>query len=134
MNDIDNWFSVVDGFEKPRDASGVPLPTKDWSKDICKKAQVNAKATTTLQCGLSKEQLSKVGPFNSPKKLWEKLIELNERSSESRRAKRDLLVEQLQSFTMKPNEMVSQMHGWFKEIVNGLHVIDEKIDNRDLLR
>ncbi|XP_042467278.1 probable phospholipid hydroperoxide glutathione peroxidase [Zingiber officinale] len=127
MNDIENWFSVVDGFEKPKDGSGAPLPTKDWTKEMAKKAQANAKATTTLQYGLSKEQLSKVRSFNSAKELWEKFIELNEGSSESRRAKRDLLLEQLQTFTMKTNETVSQMHGRFKEIVNGLHVIGLEI-------
>ncbi|XP_074586966.1 uncharacterized protein LOC141842884 [Curcuma longa] len=114
-NDFAYW---KDGFEKPNDASGAPLPTKEWSKDVCKKAQVNAKATTILQCELSKEQLRKVGPFDSVKELWKKLIELNEGSSESRRVKRDLLVGQLQTFTMKPNEMVSQIHGQFKKIVN----------------
>ncbi|XP_074586970.1 uncharacterized protein LOC141842889 [Curcuma longa] len=125
-------MAIVDGFENPKDESGKPLPTTSWTKEICKKAQANAKATTTLQCGLSKDQLSKIGPFNSAKELWEKLIELNEGSSDSRRAKKDLLVEQLQNFTMRQNETVSQMHGRFKEIVNGLHVIGEKLDNRDL--
>ncbi|XP_074586894.1 uncharacterized protein LOC141842791 [Curcuma longa] len=129
MNDIENWFSVVDEFEKSKDALEAPLSTKDWSKKICKKVQANAKATTTLQCGLSKEKLSKVGPFNLAKELSEKFIELNEGSSESRRAKRDLLVGQLQTFNMKSNETISQIHERFKEIVNGLHVIGEKIDN-----
>ena len=48
MNDIENWFSVVDGFEMPKDGSGAPLSTKDWTKEMTKKAQANAKATTTL--------------------------------------------------------------------------------------
>ncbi|KAG6511719.1 hypothetical protein ZIOFF_029796 [Zingiber officinale] len=51
--------SIVDEFEKPLDPLGAPLPTKDWTKEISKKAQANAKAITTLQCGLFKEQLSK---------------------------------------------------------------------------
>lgn len=42
-----------------------------------KKAQVNVKATWTLQCGLSQEQLSKVALFSSARELWDKLIELH---------------------------------------------------------
>lgn len=55
----------------------------------------NTKAILTLQCGLSPEQLSKVGLFSSAKKLWEQLIELYEGTRDSRITKGDLLASQV---------------------------------------
>lgn len=66
MNEIENWIIVKISFILPRDGKGR---FEAWTSDIKKKAQVNVKAVTTLQCGLFQEQLSKVRPFQSTKEL-----------------------------------------------------------------
>ncbi|XP_074557881.1 uncharacterized protein LOC141813795 [Curcuma longa] len=132
--EVDMWFSVTEGFTEPTDENGKVLESSRWSPDQKWKSQANAKAVVTLQCGLSSEQLIKVGPFRSAKELWDKLIELNEGTKDSRVAKRDLLINQMQNFMMKEGETVSQLHGRFKELLNGLHAIGERLENRDLIR
>lgn len=49
----------------------------------------------TLQCRLALEQLNKVGSCRSAKKLWNKLIELNEVMKDSKISKRDLLINEI---------------------------------------
>ncbi|XP_074556829.1 uncharacterized protein LOC141812719 [Curcuma longa] len=131
--EVDMWFSVTEGFSEPTDENGRVLESSRWSADQKWKSQANAKAVVTMQCGLSFEQLIKVGPFRSAKELWDKLIELNEGTKDSRVAKRDLLINQMQNFLMKEGETVSQLHGRFKELLNGLHAIGERLENRDLI-
>ena len=133
MTEIDMWFSITEGFMAPTE-NGKMLESSRWTVEQKMKAQANAKAIVTLQCGLSSEQLNKVGPFKSAKDLWDKLIELNEGTKDSRIAKRDLLINQLQNFTMKDGETVSSLHGRFKELLNGLHSVGESVENRDLIR
>ncbi|XP_074569703.1 uncharacterized protein LOC141826360 [Curcuma longa] len=132
--DISMWFSVREGFVPPKDEEGKELDSSRWSAEQTRKGQADAKAVVTLQCGISKDQLNKVGPFTSAKELWNKLIELHEGTRDSRIAKRDLFLNQLQNLSMKDNETVSELHGRFKEIVNGLHSVNEHIENRDLIR
>ena len=132
--DIAMWFSVKEGYTPPRDEEGKELESSRWSTEQLRKAQADAKAMVTLQCGIAKDQLVKVGPFTSARDLWNKLIELQEGTRDSRIAKRDLFLNQLQNLTMKENENVSELHGRFKEIINGLHSIDEHVENRDLVR
>ncbi|XP_074560181.1 uncharacterized protein LOC141816265, partial [Curcuma longa] len=132
--DISMWFSVKEGFTPPRDEEGKELDSSRWSMEQTRKGQADAKAVVTLQCGINKDQLIKVGPFTSAKDLWNKLIELHEGTRDSRIAKRDLFLNQLQNLSMKENETVSELHGRFKEILNGLHTVDEKVENRDLVR
>ncbi|XP_074590609.1 uncharacterized protein LOC141846459 [Curcuma longa] len=134
MTEIDMWFSVMEGFTAPKDAEGKVLESAQWTTEQKRKAQANAKATVTLQCGLAKDQLNKVGPFSSARDLWNKLIELNEGTRDSRIAKRDLYMNQLQNFAMRDNETVSELHGRIKELLNGLHSIGESLENRDTIR
>ena len=132
--DISMWFSVKEGFSPPKDEEGKELDSSRWSTEQTRKGQADAKAVVTLQCGIAKDQLVKVGPFTSAKDLWNKLIELQEGTRDSRIAKRDLFLNQLQNLVMKENETVSEIHGRFKEIINGLHSVDERVENRDLVR
>ncbi|MCQ7222075.1 hypothetical protein NP006_23525, partial [Salmonella enterica] len=62
MTEIENWFSVTEGFIAPTQGGKV-LESSKWSMEQKVKAQANAKATVTLQCGLSPDQLNKIGPF-----------------------------------------------------------------------
>lgn len=75
-----------------------------------KETQVTIEAILVLQCGLSLDQLSKVGPFNNAKDLWDKLFELHEGTSNAHIAKRDLPKDNCTTF-MKNREMVNQIHG-----------------------
>lgn len=56
---------------------GQALGFETWTSDTKMKARANAKVTTTLQCGLIQEQLSKINPFQNTKESWKKLIELD---------------------------------------------------------
>lgn len=64
MNEIENWIIVKKkGFDMPRDGDGQSLGFEIQTSETKKKEQATAKASTTLQCGLTHEQLSKFGPF-----------------------------------------------------------------------
>lgn len=99
--DIDMWFIVYEGFTTPTFGEGKVLESIQWTTKQKRKGQPNAKATVTLQCRLVPEQLNKVGPFKNAKELWNKLIELNECTNDSRITKRDLLINQMQNFTIR---------------------------------
>ncbi|XP_074559814.1 uncharacterized protein LOC141815843, partial [Curcuma longa] len=89
-----------------------------WDAATIKKIEVDVKATQTLQCGLTKEELNRVGPFSSAKDLWTKLIELHEGTSDTK---------------MLEGETISGLHSRIQDILNGLHAIGQSIDNRDVI-
>ncbi|XP_074561559.1 uncharacterized protein LOC141817832, partial [Curcuma longa] len=111
------WMIVKTGFELPIDGDGKPTPCENWDLALIKKVEANARATCTLQCGLTKEELNRVGPFSSAKELWEKLIELHEGTSDT-----------------KEGETATQLHARIQDLLNGLHAIGQKVDNRDIIR
>ena len=60
---IDQWLIIRCGYTSP-----VNNP-EEWTEEIKKKVQIDSKALNTLQCGLSKEELKRVGPFENAKEL-----------------------------------------------------------------
>ncbi|XP_042408283.1 uncharacterized protein LOC121997741 [Zingiber officinale] len=106
------WINIQIGLELPRDDTGKPVSCVNWGASLMKKVEADAKATCTLQCGLTKEELNRVGPFSSAKKLWEKLIELHE-----------------ETFDTKEGETASQLQSRIQDLLNGHHRIGQKVEN-----
>ncbi|XP_042374420.1 uncharacterized protein LOC121967949 [Zingiber officinale] len=106
------WIIIQTGFELPRDDTGKPVSCVNWDTSLMKKIEADAKATCKLQCGLTKEELNKVGPFLSAKELWEKLIELHKGTSDT-----------------KEGETSSQLHARIQDLLNGLHAIGQEVGN-----
>ncbi|XP_074562881.1 uncharacterized protein LOC141819489, partial [Curcuma longa] len=78
------WIFIQTGFTIPTGSDNQPQSCELWDAATRKKIEADAKATQTLQCGLTKEELNRVGPFSSAKDLWTKLIELHEGTSDTK--------------------------------------------------
>ncbi|XP_042404992.1 uncharacterized protein LOC121995279 [Zingiber officinale] len=111
------WIIIQTGLELPRDGTGELVSCANWDTSIMKKVKVDANATCMLQCELTKEELNKVGSFSSAKELWNKLIELHEGALDA-----------------KEGETASQLHARIQDLLNSLHAIGQRIENRDVIR
>ncbi|XP_074561401.1 uncharacterized protein LOC141817665 [Curcuma longa] len=131
---VQTWIIIKTGFTLPTDDKGIPVSIDKWTPEIMRAIEADAKATQILQCGLSKEELNRVGPFISAKDLWDKLIELHEGTTDTKVTKRDLLINKLFNIKMQEGETVNQLQSRVKDILNGLHAIGQKIENRDIIR
>ena len=131
---FDTWMIIKTGLELLTGTDGKPTPCENWEPAFIKKVEADAKATCTIQCGLTKEELNRVGPFSSAKELWEKLIELHEGTSETKVSKRDLLLNKLYNLKMQEGETASSLHARIQDILNSLHGIGQKVENRDIIR
>ncbi|XP_042472510.1 uncharacterized protein LOC122055201 [Zingiber officinale] len=76
------WIIIQTDLELPLDDAGKLVSCQNWDTTLIKKVEANVKATCTLQCGLTKEKMNRVGPFSNTKELWEKLIKLHEGTSD----------------------------------------------------
>ncbi|XP_074583516.1 uncharacterized protein LOC141839623 [Curcuma longa] len=81
---VQTWIIIKTGFTLPTDDKGIPVSIDKWTPEIMRAIEADAKATQILQCGLSKEELNRVGPFISAKDLWDKLIELHEGTTDTK--------------------------------------------------
>ncbi|XP_042437002.1 uncharacterized protein LOC122022967 [Zingiber officinale] len=111
------WMIIKIGLSFPLDGAEKPVSCENWDTSLMKKIKANAKATCTLQCGLTNEELNRVSPFSSAKDLWEKQIELHEAT-----------------FDIKDGELASQLHTRIQDLPNGLHAIGQKVENLDVIK
>ncbi|XP_042472228.1 U3 small nucleolar ribonucleoprotein protein MPP10-like [Zingiber officinale] len=56
---FDTWMIIKIGLQLPSDEDGKSTPYEKWEPTIIKKVEAYAKATCTLQCGLTKEELNR---------------------------------------------------------------------------
>ncbi|XP_074573485.1 uncharacterized protein LOC141829909 [Curcuma longa] len=117
------WIVIQMGFTLPTDNDDIPQPCEKWDTTTKRKIETDAKATQTLQCGLTKEELNQVGPFISVKDLWDKLIKLHEGTSDTKVSKCDLLLNKLYNIKMQEGESISGLHAQIQDLLNGLHAI-----------
>ncbi|XP_074566099.1 uncharacterized protein LOC141822661 [Curcuma longa] len=121
---VDMSIIIQIEFTIPTDNDGLPQSYDKWDATTKKKIEVDVKATQTLQCELTKEELNKVGPFISAKDLWDKLIELHEGTSDTKVSKRDLLINKLYNIKMMEGESASGLHARIQDLLNGMHAIE----------
>ncbi|XP_042460518.1 uncharacterized protein LOC122044037 [Zingiber officinale] len=110
------WMIIQTGLVLPLDGTGKLVSCENWDTNLIKKIEANARATCTLQCSLTKEDLNRVGPFSSAKELWEKLIKLHEGTSNA-----------------KEDELASQLHARIQDLLNDLHTIGQRMENRNVI-
>ncbi|MCQ7222065.1 hypothetical protein NP006_23470, partial [Salmonella enterica] len=130
---VESWIVIQTGFTIPEE-DGIPLPCEKWDAQMKRKIEADARATQALQCGLTKEELSRVGPCISAKELWNKLIELHEGTSDTKVSKHDLIFNKLFNMKMQEGETASQLHARIQDLLNGLHAIGQQVENRDIIR
>ncbi|XP_042387401.1 uncharacterized protein LOC121979479 [Zingiber officinale] len=114
------WIIIKTDISIPLNGTGKPISCENWDASIIKKVEANAKATCTLQCGLTKEELNRVGPFSSTKKLCEKLIELHKGTSDTKTSyllelsaqKEEASLQQIATLT----ELLAQKEGILQEM------------------
>ena len=131
---VEMWIVIQTGFDLPTNEQGEALGCERWTTSMKRQIEADAKATQILQCGLSKEELNRVGPFISAKDLWDKLTELHEGTSDTKVCKRDFILNKLFNLKMQENESASQLHARIQNILNGLYSICQKVENRDIIR
>ncbi|XP_042450648.1 uncharacterized protein LOC122035301 [Zingiber officinale] len=114
---FDQWFSITRSYKALVNNAGSPMDPEQWNPEMKKKAQIDFKALSTLQCGLTKEELNHVDPHENAKELWGKLIELHKGAIDA-----------------KEGKTTSQLHARIKDILKGLHNISNQMENCDLIR
>ncbi|XP_074579575.1 uncharacterized protein LOC141836066 [Curcuma longa] len=107
---VDIWIIIQTRFTISTDNDGLPQSCDKCDATTEKKIEAGAKATQTLQCELTKEELNRVRPFFSAKDRWDKLIELHEGTSDTKVSKRDLLINKLYNIKMMEGESASGLH------------------------
>lgn len=81
------WIIIKTGFTLPVNEVGEQLGCEKWTPNIKRQIEVDAKATQTLQYGITKEELYRVGPFINAKDFWNKLVKLDEGTNDTEEPK-----------------------------------------------
>jgi hypothetical protein len=126
--DLGVWRVTRDGMKPPKNPE---KPTTSEEKVI----HLNARAKNYLYESLSMDIFNQVFTLNTAKEIWLKLHELHDGTSNVREQKHCLVLNEYNSFAMKENELVRDMHSRLNLITNELNSIGiNKLGDADIVR
>jgi hypothetical protein len=116
MVDLVVWKVARDGMKPIKNSD---KPTKSEEKEI----YLNARAKNFLFESFSMDVFNQVFTLNTTHKIWLKLQELNDGTSNVREQKHCLAQQSFDSFEMNDDELVHDMHSHLNLIINELNSI-----------
>ena len=118
-------------FRRQKPIKNPDKPTKSDEKEI----HFNARAKNCLFESFSLDVFNQVFTLNTAHKIWLKLQELHDGTSNVHEQKHCLAKQNYDSFTMNDNELVRDMYSYLNLIINELHSIGLlKLDDADIVR
>ena len=126
--DLCVWRVTHDGMKPIKNHD---KPTKSEEKEI----HFNARAKNYLFEPFSMDVFNQVFTLNMAHKIWLKLQELHDGTSNVREQKHCLAQQSYDSFEMNDDELVCDMYSHLNLIINELHSIGlTKLDDADIVR
>jgi hypothetical protein len=122
------WRVTRDGMKPPKN---LEKPTTSEEKKI----HLNDRAKYCLYESLSMDVFNQVFTLKTANKIWLKLHELHDGTSNVCEQKYCLVLNEYNSFSMKENELVRDMYSRLNLIINELNsIVINKLDDVDIMR
>ncbi|MHC6131860.1 zinc finger domain-containing protein [Serratia marcescens] len=121
--DYDLWLVTRDGYIPPHTLVHGNLVLKhesEWTDGEKALASTNAKAMSTILCGIDENEYNRVSACDTAKKIWNILEVTYEGNKEVRAHRVSMLVEEYELFAMKRDESIDDMYARFTLITNSL--------------
>ena len=125
-NDFTIWARCETPFEIPE------KPVRGYSQQQISKLSLNAKTMNALYCVLSLEEFNRISQCATAYEIWHTLEVTHESTSKVKTSKINLLSQEFESFSMKPNESLSEMNTRFTLIVNNLKALGKTFIKEEL--
>jgi hypothetical protein len=126
--DLGVWRVTRDGMKPPQNPEKVTTSVK-------KEIHLNARAKNCLYGSLSLEIFNQVFTLKIVNEIWLKLHELHDGTSNVRKKKHCLVLNDYNYFTMKENELVRDIYSHLNLMINELNSIGiNKLGDADIVR
>jgi hypothetical protein len=112
--DYDLWGVVANGFTRPSSDSS------EWTHEEKRLAQLDMKGLFILHCALSQDQFEKISTCESSHEAWRTLQITHEGTTQVKKTKINLLMQQYEMFRMTEEENIGNVFYRFLNIVNSL--------------
>ncbi|XP_074300745.1 uncharacterized protein LOC141632058 [Silene latifolia] len=99
-----------------------------------RKVEKNSKAMSILQYGIGEKDINRISGCTSAKEIWDTLSLADEETSQVKKHRIDLLMQQYEMFTMMKDESINCISSRFSSIVNELKSLGREVESEDIVR
>ncbi|XP_047267107.1 uncharacterized protein LOC124897776 [Capsicum annuum] len=98
---------------------------REYNNEDRKNIKKNYKAKKLLVCGIGPDEYNWISTYEKEKEIWDFLRTVHEGTTDLKDSKVDILTTQYETFTMKEEETIQEIHIRFTSITNELHCLGE---------
>ena len=117
------WQAIVTDFRIPtitKEGIETEKPYEEWSQSEKNRAENDAKALNIIHSALNSDEFFRISACTTAKEAWELIQVTHEGTTEVRRARKNTLIQEYETFRMTQGETIMEMQKRFTHIVNHL--------------
>ncbi|XP_057982318.1 uncharacterized protein LOC131167533 [Malania oleifera] len=129
--DYRTWNVITEGDYTLKNEEGDDIPIGKLPKVDAKLAQLNFKTKNFLYCAMNNEECNRICGCNMAKEIWEKLQVTYEGTTQVKKSKIYMLVQEYEMFKMEESETITALFTHFTHITNGLKAFGREYSMED---
>src|SRR5438270_11362154 len=125
---LEIWQIVKSAYTPPT------TPVSQWTNEVKKSMQTNAKAINALFCTLERNEFNRVSNCKTAHEVWHILEVTYEGTNRVKEFKISVIVHKFELFTMNEGESITEMYTRFTDIINSLIGVGKIYTQVELVR
>nr|KYP35691.1 Retrovirus-related Pol polyprotein from transposon TNT 1-94 [Cajanus cajan]KYP38474.1 Retrovirus-related Pol polyprotein from transposon TNT 1-94 [Cajanus cajan] len=117
------WQAVITDYKIPTKIEGgkeIEKPYDSWDQSEIRRAENDAKALNIIHSALNSDEFFRISACSTAKEAWDLIQVTHEGTPEVRRARKNTLIQEYETFRMNQGETVMDMQKRFIHIINHL--------------
>ena len=117
------WLATTTDYKIPTkivDGKEVEKPFESWDQNEIRRAENDAKALNIIHSALNSDEFFRISACSTAKEAWDLIQVTHEGTPEVRRARKNTLIQEYETFRMLQGESVMDMQKRFTHIINHL--------------
>ncbi|KAL2330602.1 hypothetical protein Fmac_018183 [Flemingia macrophylla] len=129
------WQAVVTDYKVPTmlvNGKEVEKPFEEWDQTEMRRAEIDAKALNIIHSALNSDEFFRISAYATAKEAWEIIKVTHEGTPEVRRARKNTLIQEYETFRMIQGETIMDMQKRFTHIINHLKGFGKVFDEEEV--
>ncbi|KAL2330583.1 hypothetical protein Fmac_018164 [Flemingia macrophylla] len=129
------WQAMVTDYKVPTkivNGKEVEKQFEDWDQNEVRRAENDAKALNIIHSALNSDEFFRISACTTAKEAWELIKVTHEGTPEVRRARKNTLIQEYETFRMAQGETIMDMQKSFTHIINHLKGLGKLFDEEKM--
>ena len=131
---MEAWKTILLGYtflKKDADGNKIKKSLEEYDEEENREFKLNYRAIYILVCAMDRTEYNRICQCKKAKEAWRILEITHKGTNQVKDSKVRIIFNDYEMFEMKPNESIVEMFTTFKNVVNGLEGLGNRVSEED---